>query len=196
MEIEMLLTEMERFGAENDRRADDYSRRMMNITRDTGQFLQMLVLASRAQRILELGTSNGYSTLWLARAARLTGGRVKTVERLDSKIALARDNFARSGLGDLITQVQDQGGDFLSRLVDDSYDFIFLDSARAEYPRWWPHLKRILSPGGLWVADNALTHPDDFKPLIPLVEADPQFSSCLVPVGNGEYVAIKHPNRT
>ena len=105
MELEMLLTELESFGAENDRLNDDYSRRMMNIPRETGQFLQVLAMACRAQRILELGTSNGYSTLWLARAARLTGGKVTTVERLESKFALARDNFARSGLAEVITQV-------------------------------------------------------------------------------------------
>src|SRR3989304_156627 len=105
MELEMLLTELESFGAENDRLNDDYSRRMMNIPRETGQFLQVLAMACRAQRILELGTSNGYSTLWLARAARLTGGKVTTVERLESKFALARANFARSGLAEVITQV-------------------------------------------------------------------------------------------
>jgi predicted O-methyltransferase YrrM len=191
VELEKLFAELEAFGAKNDRRYDEYSRRMMNIPRETGQFLQVLVLAARARRILEIGTSNGYSTLWLARAARGVGGRVTTVERLESKFALARANFERSGMTDVITQVQSNGGDFLARAADASFDFIFLDSERSAYPAWWQDIKRILAPGGLWVADNALSHSAEFKPLVTLVEADPQFTTCVVPVGNGEFVAVK-----
>jgi predicted O-methyltransferase YrrM len=191
VELDKLLAELESFGAENDRLHSEYARRMMNIPRQTGQFLQALVLAAKAQRILEIGTSNGYSTLWLARAARAMGGRVTTVERLEYKVSLARANFERSGLRDVITQVHTQAGDFLAGLPDASFDFIFLDSQRAEYPRWLPHVKRILPPGGLWVADNALSAQDELKPFFALVEADPDFTTSLVPVGKGEYLAVK-----
>ena len=72
---------------------------MLNITRDTGEFLAVLVRATLARRVLEIGTSNGYSTLWLASAARAIGGSVTTVEQSDYKVGLASANFARSGLG-------------------------------------------------------------------------------------------------
>jgi len=153
--------------------------------------LQALALAARARRILEIGTSNGYSTLWLARAARLMSGRVTTIERLDYKFSLAQANFKRSGLGDLITQVHSQAWDFLSRATEASYDFIFLDSERAEYPHWLPYVKRILSPGGLWVADNALSAQAELRSFFTLVESDPGFVTSLVPVGKGEYLAVK-----
>ena len=191
MEFHQIIAELEAFGAENDRQNTEYGRRMLNIPHETGQFLQVLTMAAGARRILEIGTSNGYSTLWLARAARHLGGRVTTVERLEFKIALARVNFDRSGMGELITQVHSQARDFLERAADASFDFIFLDSERIEYPRWWPHIKRILAPGGLWVADNAISAAEQLKPFFALVEADPLFATSLVPIGKGEYVAVK-----
>src|SRR4030095_4104490 len=103
----------------------------------------------------EIGTSNGYSTLWLADAAREIGGSVTTVELAEYKIGLASANFARSGLSPLIKLVHDDAGDFLPRRGPSAYDLIFLDSERSKYPQWWPRLRRTLRPGGLFVVDNA-----------------------------------------
>jgi len=191
MDLENLLVELERFGIENDLAAVEYPGRMLNITRDTGRFLEVLVKATKARRILEIGTSNGYSTLWLARAAKATGGEVTTIERLDSKIALARNNFERSGLAWFITQIQDEAGDYLRRMEGEMYDFVFLDSERSAYPDWWEHLKPRLSQGGVLVADNAFSHSSEMAPFMALVNADPEFTSCLVPVGNGEFLAVR-----
>jgi len=164
---------------------------MLNITRDTGEFLSVLVQATAARRVLEIGTSNGYSTLWLANAARTTGGAVTTVELSDYKVGLARQNFSRSGLAASITLVQDDAGRVLERAVDASFDLVFLDSERPEYPGWWPHLKRVLRPGGLLVVDNATSHPEQMAPFVALVKADTDFTTSLVPVGNGEFLAVK-----
>ena len=191
MELEKLLAELEAFGAKNDRRYDEYSRRMMNIPRETGQFLQVLVMAARARRILEIGTSNGYSTLWLARAARGVGGRVTTVERLDFQVCPGAGQFRAFRDDGCDHPGASQWRGLSGPRPDASFDFIFLDSERSAYPAWWQDVKRILTPGGLWVADNALSHPNEFKPFVTLVEADPQFTTCVVPVGNGEYVAVK-----
>jgi predicted O-methyltransferase YrrM len=191
MRLDELLADLEAFGQENDRRQTQRPRQMLNIPRTTGQFLQVLVTVARAQRILEIGTSNGYSTLWLARAARAVGGRVTTVERSEFKIALARVNFEHSGMSDVITLVHGQAGEFLAHAADASFDFVFLDSERSEYPRWWQDLNRILAPGGLCVADNALSHRDELKPFFALVEANPRFTTCVMPVGKGEYMAVK-----
>jgi predicted O-methyltransferase YrrM len=78
--LETLKAELERFGQANDAATNERPRRMLNITRDTGEFLVVLVRATAARRVLEIGTSNGYSTLWLADAARGIGGSVTTVE--------------------------------------------------------------------------------------------------------------------
>ena len=68
---------------------------------------------------------------------------------------------------------------------------MFLDSERSEYPGWWPRLREVLRPGGLLVVDNAASHAAEMAPFVGLVNADPQFTACLVPVGNGEYLAVK-----
>ena len=78
-----------------------------------------------------------------------------------------------------------------SGVIASAYDFVFLDSERPEYPGWWPHLRRVLRPGGLLVVDNATSHVEQMAPFVALVTADPQFASCLVPVGNGELMAVK-----
>lgn len=186
-----LLDELEAFGTQNDATITDRPRRMLNITRDTGEFLAVLVKATHARRVLEIGTSNGYSTLWLASAARAIRGAVTTVEQAEYKVRLARETFARSGLGAHITLVHDDAGRVLTRSGDATFDLIFLDSERPEYPGWWPDLKRVLRPGGLLVVDNATSHPEQMAPFVAIVRADAGFTTSLVPVGNGEFLAVK-----
>ena len=189
--LESLKTELERFAEANDAATNESSRRMFNITRNTGEFLAVLVRATAAQRVLEIGTSNGYSTLWLAEAARAIGGSVTTVEFAEYKAGLASANFARSGLSAFITLVLDDAGHLLRRSSHSAYDLIFLDSERPEYPGWWPQLRRTLRPGGLLVVDNATSHVEQLAPFVGLVTADPEFATCLVPVGKGEFLAVK-----
>lgn len=186
-----LLSELERFGEQNDSTITDRARRMLNITRDTGQLLSVLVRATNARRVLEIGTSNGYSTLWLADAAAAIGGRVTTVERSNFKVDLAAQNFARSGLAHVITQIQADAGQLLAGTDDSSADLIFLDSERPEYPGWWTDLRRILRRGGLLVVDNATSHPEQMAAFVALLAADSGFTTCLVPVGNGEFLATR-----
>src|SRR5437870_483786 len=136
-QLQSFMAELEQFGKANDSATTERSRRMLNITRDTGQFLAVLVRSAVARRVLEIGTSNGYSTLWLASAARAIGGKVTTVEMSDYKIGLAKTTFARSGLAARISLVQDDAGRVLQRAADGAFDLIFLDSERPQYPGWW-----------------------------------------------------------
>jgi predicted O-methyltransferase YrrM len=189
--LETLKTELENFGKANDASTDERPRRMLNITRDTGEFLSVLVRATGARRVLEIGTSNGYSTLWLADAARGIGGSVTTVEFAEYKIGLASANFARSGFAPFISLIHDDAGRFLQHCDRNAFDLVFLDSERSEYSGWWPRLRGVLRPGGLMVVDNATSHEAEMAPFVALVDADPQFTTCLVPVGNGEYLAVK-----
>jgi len=189
--LESLLTELEQFGEANDSTVTDRPRRMLNITRDTGEFLAVLVRATSARSVLEIGTSNGYSTLWLASAAREIGGTITTLELFEFKVNLASKNFARSGLSSFIIQMQGDAGKILARQANAAFDLIFLDSERAEYPGWWPDIRRVLRPGGLLVVDNALSHVEQMAPFVALVKADAEFSTCLVPVGNGEFMATR-----
>ncbi|WP_317202350.1 O-methyltransferase [Janthinobacterium sp.] len=189
--IEHLLAELEDFGAANDARHDARAKRMLNITRDTGQLLAVLVQAGAARRVLEIGTSNGYSTLWLARAARALGGRVTTLEYAADKHALALANFARAGLQDSVQAVLAEAGGVLAETPDGAYDLVFLDSERSQYLAWWPHIARALRPGGVLVVDNATSHYGEMAAFLEGIDADPRYTSCLVPVGKGEFIAVK-----
>lgn len=186
-----LLSELEQFGKDNDAQHSERPRRMLNITRDTGELLAVLIRSANAKRILEIGTSNGYSTLWLAWAARATDGRVTTLEYSESKVALAAANFQRAGLQDLIQQQHTEAGAWLQGMADHSVDLLFLDSERSEYTGWWTQLKRVLRPGGLLVVDNATSHAAEMTEFFALVTADTEFTCCTVPVGNGEFLATR-----
>ncbi len=111
--LETIKAELERFGETNDAATKDRSRRMLNITRDTGASLAVLVRATASRRVLEIGTSNGYSTLWLTDAVRASGGSVTTVDFAEYKVELASNNFARAGLSPLITLVHDDAARLL-----------------------------------------------------------------------------------
>jgi predicted O-methyltransferase YrrM len=87
--------------------------------------------------------------------------------------------------------LNDNAGHVLQRAADGAYDLVFLDSERPEYPGWWPDLKRVLRPGGLLVVDNATSHQAEMAPFVALVSADREFVTSLVPVGNGEFLAVK-----
>ena len=190
--LKALLKEIEQFGHDHDTMPSNRSGRMLNITHDTGEFLAVLVRAMGARRILEVGTSNGYSTLWLADAARAIDGRVTTIEMSAAKVALARANFARGALADRIDQVEGEAGHFLAGCADAAYDLVFLDSERAAYLGWLAQLARILRPGGLIVVDNATSHAQELAPFMQALRADALWSTSLVPVGKGEFLATKH----
>ena len=191
--LDSLKAELERFGESNDAVHSERSQRMLNITRETGEFLSVLVRAMSARRVLEIGTSNGYSTLWLAEAARAVGGLVTTIEISEFKVKLASDNFSRAELSSVIHLIHDDAGHALGRLEPNTFDLVFLDSERNEYPGWWLHIRHVLRPGGLLVVDNATSHPEQMAPFIALVKADVTFTTTLVPVGNGEFLAVKQP---
>jgi predicted O-methyltransferase YrrM len=189
--LHTLLTELAAFGDAHDSDAANRATRMLNITPDTGEFLAVLVKAMHARRILEIGTSNGYSTLWLADAAASIAGHVTTVEMSPQKIAMARQNFERGGLAQLITQLEGDAGTHLQQIGDGVFDLVFLDSKRSAYLDWWPALKRILRTSGLLVVDNASSHAEEMADFTDMVRADAGFTTSLVPVGKGEFLAVK-----
>lgn len=190
MPLSALLAELAAFGDANDAAAGRRQDKMLNITPDTGEFLALMLRMLQARRVLEVGTSNGYSTLWLADAVRDIDGQVTTLEHSVEKQALARANFERAGLSPWISLVPGDAGAFLA-LPQPPYRLIFLDSERTEYPGWWPHLQALLEPGGLMVVDNATSHREEMAPFVELVNATPGYRTCLVTQGKGEFLIFK-----
>src|SRR5262249_13786656 len=120
-----LLDELARFGSENDARETERPRRMRNITPDTGRLLWSMSRTGWASRLLVVGTSKSFSTIWLADAARETGGRVTTLEMNPNKIALARENLAKAGLLDRVEIIEGSAATTL-RDLPGPFDFAFL----------------------------------------------------------------------
>ncbi len=190
--LKALLDELARFGRDNDARETERSRRMLNITPDTGRLLWIMVRAARASRILEVGTSNGFSTIWLADAARETGGRVTTLEQNPEKVKLARENLGRAGLSDRVEIVAGRAADTLASLPG-PFDFVFLDADRPSYLVYLELVVPKLVPSGLLVADNVTSHAHELRDYVARVKAHPALFSVTVPIGNGEEVAFKLP---
>lgn len=189
--LSALLKELELFGDENDARTTTRLEKMLSITPDTGAFLALLIRATKARRVLEIGTSNGYSTLWLADAVQPFDGNVITVEQSPAKAEMARANFVRAELSGRIQQQLTDAGSFLKGQPSASFDFVFLDSERGEYVVWWQDLQRILVPGGMMVVDNAVSHANELQEFTALVRATPGCMTALVPVGKGELLILK-----
>jgi predicted O-methyltransferase YrrM len=164
--------------------------RFRNVEPETAELLGVLIRATRAQRILELGTSNGYSTLWLADAAEATGGAVTSVELDPERTSMAAANLERAGLrAELRTA---DAGEVLAAANDQAWDLIFLDSERPAYVSYWPDLLRTMrSPGGLLVIDNVLSHVDEVAEVTGLIEREPSVTSSVVSIGAGVRLAVR-----
>lgn len=188
--LQELLSELAEFGRENDARVTERAGRMLNITPETGQFLAILARAIRARRILEVGTSNGYSTIWLAWAARDVDGHVDTIERATHKIALARTNLERAGLAERVTIHEGVALDVLRDLTG-PFDLIFLDADRPSYLAYADSLLALLRPGGLLVTDNVVSHAHELQEFLGRLKGDPSLETVTVPLGNGEEVTYK-----
>jgi len=185
-----LLDELARFGSENDARETERPRRMLNITPDTGRLLWIMIRTGGASRILEIGTSNAFSTIWLADAARETAGRVTTLEMNPNKIALARENLAKAGLADRV-DIREGPAATTLRDLPGPFDFVFLDADRPSYLTYLELVVPKIVPGGLLVADNVVSHASELQDYLARVKSHPALFSVTVPVGNGEEISFK-----
>lgn len=189
MTFQEIMTELELRGIRNDQVQADKSKKYLNITRDTGEFLSLLVKATGARRILEVGTSNGYSTLWLASALG-DGGVVYTVEMSGEKAAEARGNFEQAGVASRVVQLTGDAVEVLDD-VPEGVDVIFLDADRSTYVALAEKLFGLLRVGGLLVCDNAVSHREELEGFMAWLKTQENLSTSLVPVGKGELLVFK-----
>lgn len=189
--LQKLLDELIGFGREHDAQRPDRRERLRNLEPETARVLSVLVRATKARPVLEIGTSNGYSTLWLADAVAETGGRVTTVEVEPERARMARENFARAKLHHLVDLRVEDAGKTLAESPDGAWDFIFLDAERPRYVGYWPNLVRSLRPSGLLVVDNVVSHAGEVADFCALVERTSGITSALVPIGAGVLLIAK-----
>jgi len=160
---------------------------LLIVGREVGLLLNMFVKELKAQRILELGTSYGYSTILLAEAARQTGGKVISIDLLEHKQSYAREKLATLGL---LEQVELRHGDALEVLksVEGPIDFVLVDLWKDLYVPCLDLFYPKLKPGAVIVADNMIFPPsaqDDARAYRTAVRAKPFMQSMMLPVGQG-----------
>ena len=170
---------------EHDSTQADRIARFRNIEPESAQFLAQLVHIQQTQQILEIGTSTGYSTLWLAYAVQQVNARLTTLE-----IDADRSQQAVAHLADfnLSNGVEFWVGDAAEYLNQSQaiFDFILLDAERDAYVDYWPDLKRLMCVSrGVLVVDNVLSHADQVTDFIALIQQDEQFNLSTLAIGAG-----------
>jgi caffeoyl-CoA O-methyltransferase len=159
-------------------------RRLRQITPETGKFLALLASNCPEGNFVEVGTSAGYSTMWISLAAKERTARIKTIELLEEKIALAKETFQECNIAHFVELIE---GDALSILETiKGVAFCFLDCEKELYERCWDSVSDNVVEGGIIIADNALDHYETIKPMIDKAMSDERFDSLLIPIGNGE----------
>lgn len=163
--------------------------RLRQIEPETGKFLALWAASAPDGQYVEIGTSAGYSALWLALACRKTGRTLTTFEVLPRKVELARETFVRAGVDDVVRLVE---GDFLEHVERlDRIGFCFLDAEKEVYGACYDAVVPRLVPGGILIADNAINHRETLQPVLEAALADERVDALIVPVGKGELLCRK-----
>jgi predicted O-methyltransferase YrrM len=188
-EIRNFLRQLEEHARTHDAREPERSRKLLNLDPDTAELLSILARSARARRVLEIGTSNGYSTIWIAASVGPEGGRVISIDRSREKYKLAQDNLLATGL---LQFVDLQLGDATEviKALPGPFDFVFFDADRVSAPGQLALLLPKLAPQALIVADNALSHPEEIAGYLTMVKGLKQVQHVLIPMGKGLSVAF------
>ncbi|HEY7381487.1 MAG TPA: class I SAM-dependent methyltransferase [Gaiella sp.] len=158
--------------------------RARQIAPTTGRFLFALVAANPACEVLEIGGSRGYSTIWLAAAARLLDGRVVSIEHDPVRCEAWRRNVADAGVEDVADLVESDAFAALAAL-DESFDVVFIDAEKDDYEALFAAARPKLDPGGVVVADNVLSHAETLGAYSAARQSDPSLVSVTVPLDRG-----------
>ena len=163
-----------------------------NISRVTGEFLYTLIQAANCKNALEIGTSNGYSGIWLAKGLKETGGKLTTIEFYEKRQSIAIENFKICGVDDIIKPVQGSACDILEALDSgEKFDFIFIDANKREYVKYFELIKPHLLPKAMIVADNIISHAEKVQTFIDAVDSDNDFQYTILEVQGGILTAYK-----
>ena len=176
------------------------------IRKEMGNLLKVLLLLKRPQKILEVGTAVGYSSILMSENMP-ENCRITTIENYEKRIPVAKNNFKRAGKEEVITLLEGDAMDILKEL-DGMYDFIFMDAAKGQYINFLPELLRLMPAGGLLISDNVLQEGDIVESrygvtrrnrtihtrmreyIYTLTHAE-QLETSIVPIGDGITLSVK-----
>jgi len=188
-QVQTILKELEFWGQENDRVQTDRSRKMLNLDRETAELVRALVVGRQPRRILEIGTSNGYSTIWLATSVA-PDGRVTSIDHNPHKLQMAKENLKRAGLLGRTELLLGNASEVV-RSIDGPIDVVFFDADRLSAPEQLALLVPKLSVNALLLADNVLSHPEQIAGYLAAIHELADFEHTIVPVGKGLSVAYR-----
>jgi caffeoyl-CoA O-methyltransferase len=165
------------------------ARRLRQIPSETGKFLALLVAVAPQGTYIEIGTSAGYSSLWIALACKELGRKLVTFEIDEAKVALAKETFR---LAEVEAWVELVTGDARQRIADyPDIAFCFLDAEKEMYAECYETTIPCMVKGGLLVADNVISHHDELVPFLQRAQNDKRVDALVVPIGKGELVCRK-----
>lgn len=189
-EIRAFLTDLYEKGQQNDDQEQARNKKMLNLEPETAQFLHILIRSSHRTRLLEIGTSNGYSTIWLAWAMSLVGGHMISIDRDAAKHTQADENLRFTGLRDLVELKRGDATEIVANLAG-PFDCVFFDADRYSAPAQLSLLMPKLTPDVFLFADNVLSHPTEIAGYLKALESLPQFDRLILPIGKGLSIAYR-----
>ncbi|MBY8985661.1 MAG: O-methyltransferase [Candidatus Lokiarchaeota archaeon] len=163
--------------------------RLRQIPPETGKFLSILVASAPKGRFIEIGTSAGYSTLWLALACKLLGTTVTTFEILKEKVTIAKETFKETNMGEIIELIEGDARNYIKKF--DNIAFCFLDAEKEVYEDCYDLVIPNMVHGGFLVADNAINHYETLKPMLDKALNDDRVDALIVPIGKGVLLCRK-----
>ena len=163
-----------------------------NVPRKTGVLMNSFIKMMNIQNALEIGTSNGYSGIWLAKALKQTGGKLTTIEFYEKRQSIAKENFKICGVDDVVRPIQGSACEVLASFDEnEKFDFVFIDACKREYVKYFEMIKPHLTPKALIVADNIISHAEKVQDFIEAVDADDEFQYEFLEVPGGILVAYR-----
>jgi len=165
------------------------SQRLLQIQPATGKFLALLCASAPRGGVLEVGTSAGYSSLWLSLACRVRGDHLTTFEILEEKVARAHETFETAQVSDQVQLIHDDAREVIEGYRDVA--FCFLDAEKDTYLDIYEKVVPNLVTGGILAADNAINNADKLADFLARAEGDSRVDALLVPIDNGVFVCRK-----
>ena len=157
-----------------------------NISRTTAMFLYNFIVDGNIKNVIEVGTSNGYSGIWIAKALKKTGGKLTTIEFYDKRLNIAKENFEKCGVADIITTKQGDAATILEYLPEDfKIDFAFVDANKAQYVKFFRFIDPHLVKGGYIACDNVISHSTKVQSFLSDIGTNPDYENVVLPLPAG-----------